>query len=94
MQLFPTAGVVFRLQVKPHQQAVRERLSANAHPIYIPIGAEEDFQGMIDLASMQALVYDPKDPHGMSFETTEIPSEVVWMTSSMVAAPQRTSPNP
>ena len=58
-------------------ESMRERLGANAHPIYIPIGAEEDFQGMIDLASMQALIYDPKDPHGMTFETTDIPSDYV-----------------
>ena len=52
-------------------------LGANAHPIYIPIGAEEGFQGMIDLAAMQALIYDSKDPHGMTFETTDIPSDYV-----------------
>lgn len=58
-------------------ESMRDRLGANAHPIYIPIGAEDDFQGMIDLASMQALVYDAKDPNGMTFEETEIPSDYV-----------------
>ena len=41
----------------------------------IPIGAEENFTGLIDLSSMQALIYDEKDETGMTFETTEIPSE-------------------
>jgi elongation factor G len=58
-------------------ESMRERLGANAHPIYIPIGAEEEFRGMIDLASMRALIYDPKDSHGMTFETTDIPSDYV-----------------
>ncbi|MDP4609852.1 MAG: elongation factor G [Opitutales bacterium] len=58
-------------------ESMRDRLKANAHPIYIPIGAEEDFKGMIDLASMQALIYDPKDESGMTFDLTEIPAEYV-----------------
>ncbi|ADE54726.1 elongation factor G [Coraliomargarita akajimensis] len=58
-------------------ESMRERLGANAHPIYIPIGAEEDFRGMIDLAAMQAVVYDPTDEHGMTFEVTAIPADCV-----------------
>ena len=56
-------------------ESMRDRLGANAHPIYIPIGAEEEFIGLIDLASMQALIYDENDGTGMTFETTSIPSE-------------------
>ncbi|MGJ8649343.1 MAG: elongation factor G [Opitutaceae bacterium] len=58
-------------------ESMRDRLKANAHPIFIPIGAEENFTGMIDLASMQALVYDPKDESGMTFDLTEIPADYV-----------------
>ena len=58
-------------------KSMRERLGANAHPIYIPIGAEEDFKGLIDLAAMQALIYDPADASGMTVETTEIPTELL-----------------
>ena len=56
-------------------ESMRERLGANAHPIYIPIGSEEDFSGLIDLASMEALIYDSSDVTGMTFETGEIPSD-------------------
>ncbi|MEM8867470.1 MAG: elongation factor G [Verrucomicrobiota bacterium] len=56
-------------------ESMRERLSANAHPIYLPIGAEEEFKGLIDLASMQALAYDLSDESGMSFDTVDIPAE-------------------
>ena len=56
-------------------ESMRERLGANAHPIYIPLGAEEDFSGMVDLASMRALVYDASDASGMTFEETDIPAD-------------------
>lgn len=55
--------------------SIRERLGANAHPIFLPIGTEENFTGLIDLASMQAIIYDPSDDSGMIFETVEIPED-------------------
>ena len=62
-------------------ESMRERLGANAHPICIPIGAEEDFTGLIDLASMQATIYDPADESGMTVEVTDIPAEYVDQAS-------------
>ena len=62
-------------------ESMRERLGANAHPIFIPIGAEEDFKGLIDLASMQAIIYDSADESGMSVEMTDIPDEYVDQAS-------------
>ena len=62
--------------------SMRERLGANAHPIYLPIGAEEDFTGLIDLASMEALIYDPADASGMTFETRGIPAEYLEQARS------------
>ncbi|MDB4345818.1 elongation factor G [bacterium] len=56
-------------------ESMRERLGANAHPIFLPIGSEEDFDGLIDLASMDARVYDVTDETGMTFEITEVPAE-------------------
>ena len=58
-------------------ESIRERLGANAHPVFLPIGAEEDFKGLIDLASMQAIVYDMSDGSGMTFETRAIPADYV-----------------
>ena len=63
-------------------ESMRERLGANAHPIFIPIGAEEDFKGLIDLASMQAIIYDSADESGMSVEMTDIPDEYVEQASA------------
>jgi elongation factor G len=55
-------------------QSMRDRLGANPVPIQIPIGSEDNFQGVIDLVEMQAIVY--KDDLGQQFETGEIPAEL------------------
>ncbi|SDC49058.1 elongation factor G [Shouchella lonarensis] len=52
---------------------LRDRLQANAHPIQLPIGAEDEFVGMIDLIEMVAHI--SKDDLGQDWETTEIPDE-------------------
>ena len=57
------------------EQQVKDRLKANPVPIQIPIGAEDDFKGIIDLVTMKALVWD--DSKGPSApETGEIPAEL------------------
>ena len=58
-------------------ESMRERLGANAHPIFLPIGTEEDFTGLIDLTSMEARVYDATDVSGVTFETQAIPADLV-----------------
>ena len=58
-------------------ESMHERLGANAHPIFIPIGAEEDFKGLIDLASLQAMLYDSADESGMTVEVTDVPDDYI-----------------
>jgi len=48
-----------------------ERLGANAVPVQLPIGAESEFQGIVDLVEMRAIVYT--DDLGATWEVTEIP---------------------
>ncbi len=55
---------------------MRERLGANPVPIQLPIGAEEDFRGVIDLVSMQAIHWD-EATQGMRFEFHETPDELL-----------------
>src|ERR671920_1136164 len=50
-----------------------DRLGANAVPVQLPIGAEADLIGIIDLIGMKAIIY--KDDLGKDFEVTEIPAE-------------------
>ncbi|BAC12072.1 translation elongation factor EF-G [Oceanobacillus iheyensis HTE831] len=52
---------------------LKERLGANAHPIQMPIGAEDEFHGIIDLITMDAYFY--LDDLGQRSETREIPAE-------------------
>ena len=52
---------------------LRERLDANAHPVQLPIGAEDEFEGIIDLVQMHAIFY--KDDLGTMHEPQEIPEE-------------------
>src|SRR5690606_27046883 len=53
---------------------MRERLGANAVAIQLPIGAESDFVGMIDLIERRAIIY--KDELGKEREITDIPAHL------------------
>ncbi|MBN37060.1 MAG: elongation factor G [Opitutae bacterium] len=57
-------------------QTMRDKLGANAHPLYLAIGAEDQFNGLIDLVKMKACVYDASDESGVKFDYVEIPSEL------------------
>jgi elongation factor G len=54
-------------------QTMIERLGAKPVPIQLPIGAESDFRGIIDLVEMQAILY--KDELGKEIEVTDIPED-------------------
>ena len=53
-------------------EMIRERLGANAIPLQLPIGAEEDFEGVIDLIKNQALYWEDESL-GAKFHAAEIP---------------------
>src|SRR5690625_2355462 len=52
---------------------LKDRLGANAHPVQLPIGAEDNFEGIIDLVKMKAYYY--LDEMGTMDEPREIPEE-------------------
>ena len=54
---------------------IRTKLGKNAHPLYLNIGAEENFAGLIDLIEMNACIYDKEDVLGERFHVVEIPEE-------------------
>ena len=54
--------------------SIKERLGANAVPIQIPIGREDQFKGVIDLIEMQAIYY--RDDLGNNIEVVDIPDEL------------------
>lgn len=60
-------------------QQVKDRLGGNAVPIQLPIGAEDNFQGIVDLLRMQAIYWDDESK-GMQFEARDIPAELVELS--------------
>jgi elongation factor G len=56
-------------------EQIRTRLGANAVPIQLNIGAEDDFKGVIDLIRMKAIYWNEAD-QGMTYEEKDIPAEL------------------
>jgi elongation factor G len=54
---------------------IKTRLKANPVPIQLPIGAEERFEGVVDLVRMRAIYWD-ESTQGMKFEAREIPADL------------------
>src|SRR5918995_582657 len=55
-------------------QTMIDRLGAHPVPVQLPIGAEADFRGVIDLVNMTAIIY--KDDLGQDWEVTDIPEDM------------------
>ena len=56
-------------------QMMKDRLKANAIPVQLPIGKEEDFRGVIDLFKMKAYMYE--DSEGQVVDEEDIPADMV-----------------
>ena len=72
------------------RQMMIERLNANPVPIVLPIGAEQQFTGVVDLLKMQAIVWD-EATQGMKFSYQDIPADMVdsarkWREAMVEAA--------
>ena len=61
---------------------IKDRLKGNPVPIQIPIGAEDKFEGVVDLVTMQAIYWDEAS-QGMKFERKEIPAELARRSQGM-----------
>ena len=68
-------GADFLYSVK----TIHDRLQANAHPIQLPIGSEDNFTGIIDLIKMKAEIYT--NDLGTDIQETDIPEEYVDMAN-------------
>ncbi len=54
---------------------IKTKLNGNPHPLFLPIGAEDKFKGLIDLVNMKTYMYDENDPQGVKYDVVEIPAE-------------------
>jgi elongation factor G len=73
---------------------IKDRLAANPVPLQIPIGAEENFQGVVDLIKMKAIFWDDQT-QGMSYEEKDIPDDLVdlcqeWREKMLESAAEAT----
>jgi elongation factor G len=59
------------------ERQVADRLKANPVPIQLPIGAEENFKGIIDLVQMKAIVWDEDAAMGSNYHVEEIPADLM-----------------
>jgi len=71
-------------------EQVRERLGANPVPVQLPIGAEENFEGVVDLIGMRAIYWHDENM-GTTYDEVEIPEElradaVAWREKMVEAA--------
>ncbi|NCW58068.1 MAG: elongation factor G, partial [Gammaproteobacteria bacterium] len=57
-------------------EQIKTRLRGNPVPIQLPIGAEDNFEGVIDLVKMKAIYWDA-ETQGMNFEYRDLPAELV-----------------
>ena len=55
-------------------ETMRVRLRTNAMPIQLPVGAEANFKGIVDLVTMKAKIY--KDDTGKEFDITDVPADM------------------
>lgn len=61
---------------------VKDRLGARAVPIQLPIGAEEDFAGIVDLVKMRAIYWDQEN-QGVTYDARDIPADLVDEANEM-----------
>jgi len=59
------------------ERQIVERLKGNPVPIQLPIGAEENFQGVVDLVKMKAIVWDQDAAMGSNYHVEEIPEDMM-----------------
>ncbi|MDO4641884.1 MAG: elongation factor G [Neisseria sp.] len=75
-------------------EQMKTRLRANPVPIVVPIGAEDGFEGVVDLIKMKAIIWDEAS-QGMKFEYGDIPADLVdtaeeWRQNMIEAAAEAT----
>ena len=76
---------------------MKKRLNANPVPVVVPIGAEDQFEGVVDLIKMKGIIWDAKS-QGMTFEYVDIPANLVDVAQEwhekMVESAAETSATP
>lgn len=63
-------------------EQMRDRLKANAVPLQIPVGAEENFKGVVDLIKMKEIIWNEENK-GTSFEYADVPADLLEQATKL-----------
>src|SRR5438309_3398249 len=66
-------GADFKMSI----DSMRKKLGANAWPVLLPLGKEDQFKGQIDVINKKAVVYSDSDELGSTYELADVPKEYV-----------------
>src|SRR5207245_7219645 len=58
-------------------ESIHKKLGANAWPVLLPLGREDQLKGQLDLINKKAIIYSDSDQLGSTYEVTDIPQEHV-----------------
>src|SRR6201999_1386683 len=57
--------------------SIHKKLGANAWPVLLPLGREDQLKGQLDIINNKAIIYSENDQFGSTYEVTEIPKDQV-----------------
>src|SRR5215217_5538415 len=66
-------GADFEMSV----DSIHKKLGANAWPVLLPLGREDQLRGQLDVINKKAIIYSENDQFGSTYEVTEVPTEYV-----------------
>src|SRR6266849_3130228 len=74
-------GADFKMSIK----SMRQKLGANAWPVLLPLGKEDQFKGQIDVINKKAVIYSDSDQIGSTYELADVPKEYVDLVDKAYA---------
>src|SRR5205809_6942910 len=66
-------GADFAMSVK----SIHQKLGANAWPVLLPLGKEDQLRGQLDVINKKAIIYSDSDQLGSTYEVTDVPKEYI-----------------
>src|SRR6266576_2474548 len=74
-------GADFKMSI----ESMRKKLGANAWPVLLPLGKEDQFKGQIDVINKKAVIYSDSDQLGSTYELADVPKEYVDLVEKAYA---------
>src|SRR3989440_10955264 len=74
-------GADFKMSI----DSMRKKLGANAWPVLLPLGKEDQFKGQIDIINKKAVIYSDSDQLGSTYELADVPKEYVDLVDKAYA---------